>query len=917
VDDQQGQIQLEDRREEVRRRNTLNWQERLDMIARLLSSCLIAAALAAGPGIAAAEKPQPTGSLSVTVKDPSGAVIPGAVLQVKGTEPQTTSIVRSDLVSDGRGVAVAAGLVPGRYSIQVAFPGFETLVLGDVRVRAGENRRDAVLAIQKLDEHVSVGRDKAAVASDPNNDRFNTVLSRDQINALPDDPDEMERVLKEMAGPGATLRVDGFRGGKLPPKAQIRSIRFSRDVYAAENHASGMVFVDIVTQPGLGPLTASMDFLFRDDSLNARNAYVEEKGPEQTQQYTFNMSGTLRKERTSFSLSATGASLYDSANLNAYTPDGSRARSAVRRPADRLNFNGRLDHTISNAHTLRGSVQSNGNEQRNLGVGGFELADRAFSRTTDDTLLRLSESGPWARNLFAENRLQLRRQATTSRSDVEAPTVRVLDTFTAGGAQQAGGRESVEVEYATNLDWTRGRHAIRTGTLIEAATYNSDNRSNYLGTFTFATMDDYEAGRPATYSQRVGNPFVEYSHWQAGLYIQDDWRARSNLTLSGGLRQEFQSHLADSVNLSPRASVTWSPFKHGRITVRGGGGIFHEWLESETYEQILRVDGTRQQEVVISNPGYPDPISGGSLQQVLPASRYVLSGDIVLPERRMGNVGVSHQFSAKLGMNVSYSRVRGENRFRGRNINAPLNGVRPDPSAGNITQVESTANLRGETFFAGINFQVPTRRLMLFANYAWLKQETDADGPFGLPADNYDLSNEWGPVSGVPRHSLNAMFSTPLVRNMRLSINGGVRSGTPYNITSGRDDNGDTIFNDRPEGGGRNTGRSEMTWDVGGRLSYAFGFGQRPPAGGGGGPHGQPVTIIQRIGGPGGGEISGSFGGGAEDKRVRLELFASASNVFNAVNRVGYSGVMTSPFFGQPTAAMPGRRVDVGVRVGF
>ena len=109
-----------------------------------------------------------------------------------------------------------------------------------------------------------------------------------------------------------------------------------------------------------------------------------------------------------------------------------------------------------------------------------------------------------------------------------------------------------------------------------------------------------------------------------------------------------------------------------------------------------------------------------------------------------------------------------------------------------------------------------------------------------------------------------------------------------------------------------------MTWELGGRLSYSFGFGQRQPSGGGGGPHGgAPVMIVQRIGGAGGSEISGAFGGGAEDKRIRFELFVSGSNIFNAVNRIGYSGVMTSPFFGQPTAATPGRRVDVGVRVGF
>ena len=886
------------------------------MARLLLFACAAAlASLLATPPAAAQTSPQ-TGTLRVTVKDPSGAVVPGAMVQVRGTEDRTASVLRADILSDGQGLAVAPGLTPGRYAIEVAFPGFETRVIPDVRVRAGDNGRDAVLAIQKLDESVSVGRDPATVASDPNNDRFNTVLSKDQIDALPDDPDEMERVLKEMAGPGATLRVDGFRGGKLPPKAQIRSIRFSRDMYAAEHHAAGMVFVDIVTQPGLGPLRGSMDFLFRDDGLNARNAYVTEKAPEQTQQYTVNMSGTLRKEKTSFSISATGASLYDSANVHAFGPDGVLARSAVRRPADRLNFNGRLDHSLSRSHTLRANLQTNGNDQRNLGVGGFELGERSFTRTTDDWTMRLSESGPWSRNVFAESRLQLRQQQTSSRSDIEAPAVRVLDTFTAGGAQQAGGREAFDLEWATNVDWTRGRHAVRAGTLVEAGRYHSDSRTNYLGTFTFASMADYEAGRPSTFTQRIGDPLVHLSQWQAGLFVQDDWRVRSNLTLSGGLRQEFQSHLDDHLNLAPRASLTWSPFKNGRTTIRGGGGIFYEWLESEVYEQVLRVDGVRQQDLVITDPGFPDPFAGGSAQQVLPASRYELADGLVMPKRVMANVGISQQLGNGFGVNVSYSRIRGENRFRGRNINAPIDGVRPDPTVGNVTQVESTASLRGQTFVAGLNFQVPARRIMLFANYAWLKQETDADGPFSLPASSYDLGNEWGPVMGVPRHSVSGMFSMPLVDTMRLSLTAGVRSGTPYNITTGRDDNGDTVFNDRAEGIGRNSGRTDMTWEVGGRLSYAFGFGQRQSSGGAGG-QGQPVMIVQRIGGSSGSEISGGFGGGAEDKRIRFELFVSGSNIFNTVNRIGYSGVMTSPFFGQATAAQPGRRIDLGVRVGF
>ena len=445
----------------------------------------------------------------MVVEDPSGAVIPGALVQIRGAESATQAITRTDVVSDAQGVAVAEGLTPGRYAIEVAFPGFDTAVIPEYRVRAGDSRREVPLAIKKIDESVAVGRDPATSASDPNSDRFSNVLTKEQIDALPDDPEEMERVLKEMAGPGGTIRVDGFRGGRLPPKSQIRSIRFASGMFAAENHAGGMTMVDIHTQPGAGPLQGNMDFTFRDDSLNARNAFVQEKGPERTQQAAFNMSGTILKDRTSFALSFGGASLYDSANVFAATVDGTRT-APIRRPSDRINFNGRVDHALTKTHTLRGTFQQNTSDQRNLGVGSFDLAERAFGRTSSESVLRLSESGPLARSWFGESRLQIRWADIESSSAAEAATVRVLDAFTSGGAQQAGGRGVTEFEWATNIDYARGRHAMRMGALVEGGSYRSTTRTNYLGTFTFASLADYEAGRPATYSRRVGDPLVEY-----------------------------------------------------------------------------------------------------------------------------------------------------------------------------------------------------------------------------------------------------------------------------------------------------------------------------------------------------------------------------------------------------------------------
>jgi hypothetical protein len=709
--------------------------------------------------------------------------------------------------------------------------------------------------------------------------------------------------------------VDGFRGGKLPPKSQIRSIRFSSAMFAAENHSAGHSFIDISTQPGLGPLRGGMDMTFRDDALNARNAFQATKGPEQTQQYNVNLSGTIFKDRTSFSLAAGGASLYDSANIYAAVPGANSLSTAVRRPSDRMNVNLRIDHAINKSHTLRGSFQQNDGSQHNLGVGGYDLDERAYTRTANERIWRVSESGPLARNWFAESRGQVRRVDAGTLSSYEMPTVKVLDAFTAGGAQQAGGRRSMEFELATDVDYARRGHAIRLGALVEGGTYESDLRANYIGTFTFTSLDDYNAGRPANFTRRLGNPLVAYSHWQAGIYVQDDWRVRKNLTLSGGLRQELQTHIGDVSNLGPRGGITWSPFKGGKTTVRAGGGLFFDWFDAETYEQTLRVDGQHQQDLVVVNPGYPDPFGGGAAQQVLPSSRYQTADGLVLPKRGVGLIALTRQFSPTLAVNAMYSHTTGWNRFRGRNVNAPIDGARPDPSLGNVTQVESTARLAIDTVQVGMNWSVPTRRLFLFANYAWNDQHNDADGPFSLPADSYNPGAEWARAAGVPRHIASAVFNSNLTKRLRLGVSTMGRSGAPYTITTGRDGNGDTVFNDRPAGIGRNTATTSGMWDVAARLTYAFGFGERPASNGPGGPQ----MIMVRGGGSAGDLLGGMSGGGggADDKRVRLELFVGGSNLLNVVNPIGYSGVMTSPFFMQPTAAMPARKIDVGVKIGF
>jgi hypothetical protein len=170
-----------------------------------------------------------------------------------------------------------------------------------------------------------------------------------------------------------------------------------------------------------------------------------------------------------------------------------------------------------------------------------------------------------------------------------------------------------------------------------------------------------------------------------------------------------------------------------------------------------------------------------------------------------------------------------------------------------------------------------------------------------------------GARAGVPRHIASAVFNTNLTKQLRLGVSTMGRSGTPYTITTGRDDNGDTVFTDRPAGTGRNTATTAGMWDVAARLTYAFGFGERRQDGAGPGPQ-----MIMIRGGSAGDLLGGMpGGGGADSKRIRMEVFVGASNLLNVVNPIGYSGVMTSPFFLQPTAAMPARKIDIGLKIGF
>lgn len=858
------------------------------MWTRIAAAVCLVGLMGVPAGAGGRQAQPPTGTLIVTVVDQSGGVLPAASMTVTAEKPETGAGAVVSVAASASGVARVEGLQQGRYTVTVEFPGFAPETVRDVRVRAGENRRTVALRLKVVSEDVTVARDSQTVGLDPLGLAFSTVLTREMIEALPDDPEEMAAVLEAMAPPGARIRVDGFSGGMLPHKSQIKSIRLPRmDAMAAQNHGGkeGFLFIDIKTQPGAGPMRGSVDGAFYDDIFSANNPFTPNKGDEQTRQYGTYLAGTIVPHKASFSANFGGTSQYTSPNLLAVLADGTTVAESLRRPTDVTNLGLRIDYALNKDHNLRISYDRNARETRNQGVGGFNLTDRAFTTTSTTHVVRLAEGGPIGRRFYSESRLQLNWSSSQNVAAVEAPAVRVIDAFTSGGAQVTGGQQSFQFEAATDLDYVLGLHSWRVGVLAEGGRYRSDDTQNYLGTYTFASLEALAAGRPSTYTRRIGDPRITYSSWQVGAYVQDDWRVARSVLLSYGVRAGYQNLVSDAVNVSPRVTIGWSPFRQGKTTIRASYGYLYDWIEGNLYKQSQLVDGFRLREINVIQPSYPSVPSAGAMSAT---NRYLWADDLLLPSGHRLSAGVDQQWSTTMRVNISYTWSRDDGELRGRNLNAPTAGIRPDPTFANVVQLVSDAASRLHAINVGwTRQQLSVKRLFLSANYTWTKAESNSTGAFALPANGDNLGSEWGPQR--PTHVANLSVNITPFERFNVGLNARGSSGSPYNITTGTDDNLDGLFNDRPAGVSRNSARTAPQWDVSGRMGYNWRFGPPNPG----------ATAANPVG------------------RMNLNLAVQFQNLFNRANYVGYSGVMTSPFFLQPTNVAGPRRVQFQMKFGF
>jgi hypothetical protein len=861
----------------------------------------------------------PQAELRITVIDQTGASIPMARVRVV-----SAAGTAFDAVVNDRGQATLTALPVGEVQLHVESDGF-TPIDQAITLRRGSTNQTITLRIAGLQEEIVVND---AAVDDTRGNSLTTTLEEDEIAELSDDPDELRAQLEAMTGgAGAVFQVNGFRGGRLPNRDEIRQIRFRSNSFSADNHDAGRVQVEIITRPGLREWSGNANFGLRNDVLNARNAFAQTQTPEQFRRFTFGLRGPLVRNRTSLRLNVDGNRSFDSGTIVALLPDG-RIGDQVKRPFEQTNVTLGLEHGFTNTQILRVEYRRGEDRRHNLGVGDFNLMERAYDRSSSSDQVRVSLQTILGRSALNEFRVEFNHQDSVSASRSDAPAVVVIDAFSRGGAGVASEGSNRTIELANNLDFNVGKHAMRVGLLLESGAYVNSDARNSAGTFTFGSLESFLAGAPDTYTQRLGELRTAFSQNQLGIYWQDDYRLNRSLAISIGIREELQTNLGDSMNVMPRFGFTYTP-QRTRTTIRGGYGVFHDWYDSNLYDQTLRVTGAAgaQRDLLILNPGYPDP-AGGIEATVLGGGRVQAAPDLKMPYVHQASIGFERPLTQSLGLQGSVMLMRGRNQLRSRNVNAPdAFGVRPEPNVGTVTQIESTGRSSTNRFNVNLNYRVPGRRTFMNVGYTFSQVRNHADNPLALPADSLNPDAEWGPASQDVRHRINSMVNVGLPWGIRANVNASAQSAPPYTITTGRDDNRDGVSNDRPAGIGRNTERGAPRFDMNVRFSRGFGFGGRDDEGQegqGGGRGGQIVAIAPPRdggqGGPGpgggGGAVVGGPGGNA-NQRFTVEFYVQGFNVLNRTNFLNFSGNLLSPFYGRPSSSAPARRVEVGMQFRF
>jgi hypothetical protein len=837
------------------------------------------------------QNPLAPAALTGTVLDQNAAVVSGASVTLRGGEPPLSLAT----TTDAYGVFRFEELGAGGYEIVVTREGFKPVT---VRVTIGARRHAplrVVLPVAELRQEISVPEANTRVNTDASGNLDVVSLNREALNNLPALDQDYIGTLSRFLSAGAvgtggvTLIVDGMEAKKVgvSPSA-IQEVRINNNPYSAEYSRPGRGRIEVITKPGSLQFHGELNFLFRDHHLNARDVFAATRPPEQRRIYEGNLTGPLIRSKThpSTFLISFDREENDLQSIIFATGPNGVIQNTFPRPARDIEFSVRLTRQMTSKSTLSLLYSVENESARNEGVGGFNLPEVATRSDNHEDLLRFNHNWIVSPKLVNQISFLLGRYDAPTTSINQAQRIVVQDAFTGGGAQADSLRTEAQWTLNHALTYSQGKHVIKGGIQVpDFSRRGINDRSNSAGTFYFSSLQDYLQRRPFSFIQQQGLTKVVFWEIVLGAFVQDEIRLRPNLSVAAGLRYDWQNYFnEDSNNFGPRLSVAWAPDKKRKTVIRGGLGIFHDRTGPGPISDLIRFDGQRLRKYVLTNPGFPDPVSAGQSLSAQPSSVVRLASDAVIPSTLQTGVGLERQLQKSLTLTMNYYHTRGINLFRSRDVNAPLPPLfagRPDPSFSLVRQIESTGRQTGHSLEVGLRGNI-TPYFNGMVQYVLGRSYNDTNGIASFPANSFDLAGEWGRADFDVRNRFNLLGTIKAGKYFNLGTALTLNTGAPYTITTGRDDNLDSMTLERPPGVGRNTLEGPGFAQLDLRWSREF-----------------PLTKQKKDEGP------------------KLTVGMNALNVTNRVNFAGYVGNLSSPFFGQAVAARPARRLQLTFQFAF
>jgi Carboxypeptidase regulatory-like domain len=873
----------------------------------------------------------------------------------------TTSSVQSG--ADGN--YLFPQLVPGTYILTVTAHGLALAQPQNVTVEAGRaTLQNLGLSIAVEQQQVTVNDQGAGLDTSPDNNASSIVIKGKDLDALSDDPDQLQDELNALAGPaagpnGGQIYIDGFTGGQLPPKSSIREIRINQNPFSAEFDKLGYGRIEILTKPGTDRLHGMFMASGNDSAFNSLNTFVTSEPAYYSTFLLGNVSGSLNS-RSSWFLSGFRRDNNANSIINAQLLDptgGSYNYSeAVPNPQSRLDLSPRFDLQITPNNTLTVRYMYDRQKSTNDGVSQFALQTQGYNTLNQENTLQVSDTQVLSARLINETRFEYIRDRDNQLPLYTTPTVTVQGAFTGGGSNEGTIRDAQDhYELQNYTTAALGVHAIRFGARLRAVRDANDSTAGFNGNYTYASLDSYAAGQPSQYEVTEGTPAARVTVFDAGVFYQDDWRLRPKFTLSYGIRYEGQNWISDHADFGPRISFAWAVdggSQPAKTVIRGGYGWFFDRFQSTYVLQAIRQNGINQQQYVVKNPAPGETTAASLAASEAAPTTYAISPTLRAPVNMQTAIGVEHRFGKNITIASTYINSRGLHQLYSDNINAFLpgtydittgTGVRPNGENENTYQYQSGGIYHQNQLIT--NFSVRERKLSLFGFYVLNYAKADTSGVTYFPSNQFDPRADYGRSTFDihQRFLLGGNYSAPL--GISISPFLVLDSGTPFNITVGQDLNGDNQFNDRPafatsastdvmntKYGNFDldpaadatripynyvTGPGQFSTNL--RVSKSVGIGPRTERAAGGGFNGPPPGGGGR--GPGGGGPPGgglgpgglSSSGGRPPmldqqaaRRYSLNFTVMGRNVFNNVNLAPPVGVLQSPLFGKSNALAGG-----------